>query len=88
MLRNTKVSFSESQLIELICGSVTDINVRMASFNSNVKTTSEIISLFSSYVKQKKRPLEQSEPNHTTGHSKMKRPKLEIRNSEVKQCFS
>ncbi|KAF9794542.1 hypothetical protein SFRURICE_006152 [Spodoptera frugiperda] len=42
------------QLIELVCGSICDVNVKMASFNSNVKTTSELIALFTSYAKTKK----------------------------------
>lgn len=51
LLRNTKVSFSEEQLIELVCGGISDINIRMASFNSRVNSTSELISLFTSYTK-------------------------------------
>lgn len=60
LLRNTKIVFTELQLVELVCGSISDVNVRMASFNSSVKTTSELISLSTSYAKSKKRPLEQS----------------------------
>lgn len=90
MLRNTKISFTESQLIEIICGSITDVNVRMASFNSNVKSTSELISLFSSYVKPKKRSIEQNDSNNTTGLSKTKRLKQEFRgnNSEERKCYT
>ncbi|KAF9418535.1 hypothetical protein HW555_004684 [Spodoptera exigua] len=40
LLRNTTVSFTEDQLIELVCGGVSDVNVRMASLNSNVASTS------------------------------------------------
>lgn len=89
LLRNTKISFTETQLIEIICGSIIDVNVKMASFNSNVKSTSELISLFSSYVKPKKRPLE-NDSNNAMGPSKMKRPKLEFRNynPEEKKCYT
>lgn len=90
LLRNTKISFTEFQLIELICGSITDVNVRMAAFNSNVKTTSQLISLFSSYVKAKKRPIEQKDSDSITGQIKAKRPRFEVRNNspEEKKCFS
>lgn len=89
-LRNTKISFTEDQLIELICGSITDVNVRMAAFNSSVKSTSQLISLFSSYVKPKKRPIDQNDSDSITEQSKAKRPKLEIRNntSKEKKCYS
>lgn len=88
LLRNTKISFTEPQLIELICGSITDVNVRMASFNSNVKTTSEIISLFSSYVKPKKRPSEQNDTDKSV-ENKTKRPKIEFGNynASEKKCY-
>ncbi|CAG9786549.1 unnamed protein product [Diatraea saccharalis] len=52
LLRCTKISFTEPQLIELISGGVRDANVRITCLNSSVTTTSELITLFSSYVKQ------------------------------------
>lgn len=59
LLKNSKVSFTEQQLVELICGGIHDINVKMASHNSRVKTTAELISLFTTYVKiSRKRPLD------------------------------
>lgn len=94
LYRNTKISFTQEQLIELVCGSITDVNVRMASFNSNVKTTSELISLFSSYIKPKKRPSEQSYPNSNgSGPSSAKRPKFTSHNQiqsdpKDKRCFT
>ena len=51
LLKATKISFTENQLIELICGSIRDNNVRMASFNSSVKNVSDLIALFTSYAK-------------------------------------
>lgn len=77
LLRNTKVTFSEGQLVELVCGGISDINIRMASFNSRVNSTSELISLFTTYVKNpRKRPSETSIVPSTT-----KRLKPEISNS-------
>lgn len=58
LLRNTKIAFIEEQLIELVCGSISDVNIRMASLNNGVTTTSALIALLSTYVKNKKRTLE------------------------------
>lgn len=55
LLKATKVSFTETQLIELICGGIRDSNVKMASFNSSAKTVPDLIALFTSYAKTKKR---------------------------------
>lgn len=88
LLRNTKVTFTESQLIELVCGSITDVNVRMASFNSSVKTTSELISLFSSYIKIKKRPLEHISKDNFLGSKRIKlNPHPSSNNASEKYCF-
>ena len=88
LLRNTKVAFSEIQLVELVCGSITDVNVRMASFNSNVKNTSELIALFTSYVKIKKRLLEQDSrySKNIFSSNYSKRPKFEGKPNEIR-CF-
>lgn len=65
LLRNTKVAFSEGQLVELVCGGILDINIRMASFNSRVDSTSELISLFTTYTKNsRKRPPETNNVSH------------------------
>lgn len=87
LLRNTKVAFSELQLVELVCGSISDVNVKMASFNSSVKTTSELISLFTSYVKTKKRPLEQS-GRDSKDPSGPKRAKNDSRTNDTTRCFN
>lgn len=84
LFKSTRITFTEAQLIELVCGSITDVNVRMASFNSSIKTTSELISLFSSYVKVKKRSSEQSGKDF--GHLP-KRPRLDNRSNDV-NCYS
>lgn len=55
LLRSTKVSFTESQLIELVCGGVCDPHVRTACLNNAVATTSELITSFSTYVKQSRK---------------------------------
>lgn len=86
LLRTTKVAFTESQLIELVCGSICDVNVRMASFNSNVKSTSELISLFTSYTKIRKRPLEHNGRN-SPNNNPSKRPKVDSRSNDIK-CFT
>ncbi|KAH9637846.1 hypothetical protein HF086_005504 [Spodoptera exigua] len=81
LLRNTKIAFTESQLIDLVCGNITDVNVKMASFNSNVKTTSELIALFTSYAKIRKRPSESTNKDSSTYP---KRPRIETRSNDVK----
>lgn len=90
LYRSTKISFTEGQLIDLVCGSIIDVNVRMASFNSNVKTTSELISLFSSYIKPRKRPSEQGF-SKDLGPSNAKRPKFYVNNPQLdikdKRCY-
>ncbi|KAH9629660.1 hypothetical protein HF086_001131 [Spodoptera exigua] len=84
LLRNTKIAFTESQLIDLVCGNITDVNVKMASFNSNVKTTSELIALFTSYAKIRKRPSESTNKDSSTYP---KRPRIETRSNDVK-CYT
>lgn len=85
LLRNTKISFTELQLIELICGGINDTNVKLASLNSNINTTSALIALLSSYTKSKKRPLENIEKdrNSGAGFSGVKRTRY---NSD-KKCY-
>ncbi|CAB3229515.1 unnamed protein product [Arctia plantaginis] len=56
LFRNTKIAFTDEQLIELICGGISDVDVRMASLNSGVTTTAALISLLSIYVKPKREP--------------------------------
>lgn len=85
LLRNTKISFTEAQLIELICGGIDDIGIRMASLNSGVNTTSSLITLLSSYTKSKKRPLENidKEKNNASGFGGAKRTRF----SSEKKCY-
>lgn len=79
LLRNTKISFTDDQLMELVCGGISDVDVKMASLNSGITSTAALISLLSIYVKAKKRPLE----NPNGGPSETKRPKL----SGERKCF-
>lgn len=53
LLRNTKVAFTEAQLIELVCGGISDVDVRMASLNNSVANTAALTTLLSTYVKSK-----------------------------------
>jgi hypothetical protein len=87
LLRNTKINFTEAQLIELVCGSIRDVNVKMASFNSNVRTTAELMILFTAYLKSKKRPLETNGLDKDDNTSSFKRPKLQNDNTQEKKCF-
>lgn len=87
LLKNTKISFSESQLIEIVCGGIRDNNVKMASFNSSVKTTSELISMFSAYVKPKKRSVDQSF-EESPGPSKRFKPMAKPAEFNDKKCFT
>lgn len=61
LLHNTKVAFTEAQLIELVCGGISDVDVRMASLNNGVANTAALITLLSTYVKSKKRHLDNNE---------------------------
>lgn len=79
LFRNTKISFSDEQLIELVCGGITDVDVRMASLNNGVTTTATLISILSIYVKNKKRPLD----NANLVPVLNKRPKF-----SEKKCFN
>lgn len=80
LLRNTKVAFSESQIIELVCGGIRELGIKTACLNNSVSSTPELITLLSTYVKQpRKRPFEQS-----TSFVNPKRPKSEL---EVKRCY-
>lgn len=80
LFRNTKITLTEDELIQLICGSITNVDVKMASLNSNVATTSALISLLSTFEKSKKRPHDTSE--HAS--SVAKRPRF----NEERKCFS
>lgn len=80
LFRNTKISLTDEQLVELVCGGISDMDVRTAALNSGVITTAALISLLSIYVKTKKRPLDNSQP----GPSGAKRPKF----SGEKRCFA
>lgn len=79
LLRNTKVAFTEAQLIELICGGISDVDVRMASLNNGVTKTSGLITLLSTYVKTKKRHLDNNETPTV-----LKRPKFNVE----RKCFA
>lgn len=91
LLKHTKIAFTEAQLVELVCGSIRDVNVRMASFNSNSKTTAELLSLFTTYVKTRKRPLDNNVTESLPGPSSVKRGRVDFRaNSNVAEvrCFN
>lgn len=78
LFRNTKIILSDEQLIEIICGGIDDVDVRMASLNNGATTPSALITLLSTYVKKRKRTLEQSE---IAGALKRPKPNIE------KKCF-
>lgn len=71
LFRYTKISFTEEQLIELICGGINDVDVRMAALNNGASTTSALISMLSSYVKPKKRLLDNSDHSIVAKRSKL-----------------
>lgn len=84
LLRNTKISFTDPQLIELICGGINDVSVRMASLNSGVTTTSGLVVLLSTYIKTKKRCLENNDESlNGAGPSGVKRARFNIE----KKCY-
>lgn len=85
LFRSTKIVLTDLQLIELVCGGINDVDVRMASLNSSVTTTATLISLLSSYSKAKKRSLDIStNKDDGLGLNGVKRLKP---NKEMK-CFS
>ena len=81
LLRNTKVTFTDEQLIELICGGISNVDVKMACLNSGVTTTAALISLLSTYMKNRKRALDSS--NSGSGSSGAKRSKFDM----DRKCF-
>lgn len=88
LLRGTKVAFTELQLIELICGGISEVNVRMASLNSSIGSVPDLITLFSTYEKApKKRSLEIATNSGQNGTKRFK-PNIEIGHKEAKTCYS
>ena len=81
-LRNTK-TFTDEQLIELICGSISEVDVKMASLNSSVTITVAIFSLLSTYTKNKKRALDSSNKDSGLRSSGARRCKFDI----DRKCF-
>lgn len=77
LFRSTKISLSDEQLIELICGGIDDVDIRMAALNNGATTPSALITLLSTYVKRRKRF------DHSETACASKRPKLNIE----KKCF-
>lgn len=63
LLRNCKVSFTEPQVIELVCGGIQELNVRTATLNSTANTASDLITLLSAYTKLPRgKPYESTAP--------------------------
>ncbi|KAJ8718754.1 hypothetical protein PYW07_016310 [Mythimna separata] len=91
LLRSTRVAFTQPQLIELVCGGITEVNVRMASLNSSVSTIPELIALFSSYEKvAKKRSSEIAIDSNQTISNNAKRFKSgnELKPRDEKTCYT
>jgi hypothetical protein len=87
LLRSTKVAFTESQLVELVCGSISDVSVRISSLNSTVGSTQELITLLSSYEKiPRKRQLENVAQSVSTNNAKRFKTNNESLRDE-KMCF-
>lgn len=91
LLRSTKVAFTQQQLIELVCGGITEVNVRMASLNSSVSTIPELIALFSTYEKvAKKRSAEVALNSSQTysNNAKKFKPNNELKSRDEKTCYT
>lgn len=91
LLRSTRVAFTQPQMIELVCGGITEVNVRMASLNSSVGTIPELITLFSTYEKvSKKRSSEVAINSSQTTDNNAKRFKSnnELKTRDVKTCYT
>ena len=88
LLNNTKISFTQQQLVELVCGGIHDINVRMASHNSCVKTTAELISLFTTYVKHsRKRPLDSNSKITDNNDTQSSSKQAKTEDPQERRCF-
>lgn len=85
LFRNTKVAFTEAELIELVCGGIADVDIKMASLNNGVTSTSALIALLSTYAKCRKRTSESNIKDYESGSgpSGAKRPRQELR-----KCFN
>lgn len=91
LLRNTEIAYKESELLEIVCGGIRDENIQLACLNSSIKTTSELITVLSSYVKQpKKRPIDIKNENNFSETNKMKRfkPNTDSKSVFSKKCFN
>lgn len=87
LLRNTKIAYTETELVEIVCGGICDENIKLACLNSSLKTTSELITVLSSHVKQqKKRPFDNS---MSEINNKMKRfkPNTETKSPVARRCY-
>lgn len=88
LLRSTKVAFTEPQLIELVCGGISEVNVRMASLNSSIGSVPDLITLFSTYEKAPKKRSAEVAPSGGQNGPKRFKPNVESSNKETKTCYS
>jgi hypothetical protein len=96
LLNRTRIKFTEAELVELIIADILDISVQMGAINSGVQTTSDLLILLSSYVKNiRKRKIETPEatPGFGSGFSKCKtgtrdKPDGNSSRLQFKRCFA
>lgn len=88
LLRCTKVAFTEAQLIELVCGSISEVNVKMASLNSSIGSIPDLISLLSTYEKAPRKRSVEVVSNSGQNNAKRFKPSVEVGHKESKICYS
>ncbi|KAH9635127.1 hypothetical protein HF086_000848 [Spodoptera exigua] len=88
LLRCTKVAFTEAQLIELVCGGISEVNVRMASLNSSIGSIPDLITLFSTYEKAPRKRLLEVATNSGANGAKRFKNDTEVGYKQDKSCYT
>lgn len=88
LLRCTKVAFTEAQLIELVCGGISEVNVKMASLNSSIGSIPDLITLFSTYEKAARKRSVEVVSNSGQNNAKRFKSNVEVGHREPKVCYS
>lgn len=88
LLRSTKVAFTEAQMIELICGGIIEVSVRMASLNSSMGSVPDLITLFSTYEKAPRKRSAEVATNSGQNNAKRFKSNTEVLPKEAKTCYS
>lgn len=80
LIKSLNFTLSDSQLLELVIGDITNIQVKTAAFNSNIESASELLMLLDNYKK--------SEKVRTVETGKLKRNRPFESNANLMRCFT